>query len=1623
MSSPVHTIVNRGLRFASFFLSIALFVIILIPLGKVMASSPNAVEAVSFSKIFTPSIIGPGSTTTLSFSIINPDPVALTRLAFTDTLPAGVVIATPANATATCDSTLSVPDGGSTISFSADRLGEYDSCIITVDVTSSDVGVYTNVSGQLTSDAGEHGNATADLNVVTILPGFSKNFEPNSILLGGRSALIFTIDNRANDSNSLNLDFEDNLPVGMMIAEPANASTDCGTDVLPPNLTAVPGTSSIILDANGTFAFPAVASGATCTVSVDVTATGVGLLGNTTEELLSDFVPSGKASAVLEVVRDDLHLSKSFTDDPVHPGGTTTLAFTVNNFDRAEDALEIIFMDDLEATLTGLAPNGPLPDNPCGPGSQLDFSGGVLSLLGGNLPMEGSCTFSTTLQVPADAVAGAYPNTTSAITGTVNAETVTGSPANDILFVSPVPLLTKSFTNDPVSPGDNVTLAFTITNTSITSAATEIEFIDELTYNGSSTGFVLPFPVNVTLPPVPDPPCGVGSSLALIYIDTDRQGLELTGGSLDAGATCTFEVAIAIPATMPPGQYTNVSEAIYGTVDGIAYLGSSASDDLVVVAAPALTKTFIDDPVQPGDTVTLEFNLSHHENSPGDATAISFTDDLTFLAGLTATDLPKNVCGGTLSGTTNLSFSGGTLAAGETCTFMANLQVPADAPTGDYTNTTSGVTASVAGATVTAMAASDVLNIPGLVFTKEFLDDPVIPGDTVELEFEIVNTSTVYTATTIHFQDALDGVLSGLEAIDLPKNDVCGSGSQIAGTTSLTFQGGTLNPGASCTFTATLRVPLGAASGTYNNVTDFFYANIDGSLVFLENAADELTVQSDWLLFAKSFTDDPVPPGDPVTLEFVITNTHPISTVTSIKFIDDLGATLTGLTPSLPPTPDPPCGAGSSLSFVAGVLSLSEGNLAPGASCTFSVTLDVPADAPFGDYANTTSAVTGLINGLDVDGTPASDDLRVSYMSFDKAFSGSVLPGDAVTLTFTIANPDPVNLAPQITFSDDLDAVLPGLVAVGLPVYDVCGSNSRLSVTATNILEFSAGSLEPDSSCTFSVTLQVPAGVAPGSYLNTTSDLTRDSAVASHPATAELIIDPFVSIADLTVDEGVGSADFTLSLNGAISQDVSVNYVTSDGSALAGSDYTLTSDTATILKGAISTTVSIPITDDSLDENTETFTVTLSSPINAVISDGEGVGTITDNDDPPTLSVNDVTVDEGAGTMTFTVLLSAASSFDVSVVYATADDTAQAGVDYTSKPATTLNLSAGTVSKTLTISILEDTLDESNETFTVILSSPVNATITDGEGVGTIADNDDPPTLSVNDVTVDEDAGTATFMVTLSALSGLDVAVDFATVDDTALAGLDYTGIATTKMGLPAGTISNTISVTILEDTLDEEDETFTVALSSPVNATISDGEGVGTILNNDFYLYLPVIFKNYPGEIVIYENDFDSGAGDEWSDPIVDLTPSGESFLGQFATDAITLTLTDLPAHNGVRISFDLYVIRSWDGNDVDYGPDIWALSLDENSLLQTTFSNWTNAVQAYPGSYPGGNYLARTGAAAFNSLGYFWEGYPQDATYRLSFEIDHTSADLEAAFSSAIQVIADESWGVDNIEIILLP
>ncbi len=1014
----------------------------------------------SFSKSFAPSTIGPGSTTTLTFVIDNSDSPGYPAddVAFTDVLPTEITIADPASATNSCGGVLSAPDGGTTISLTDGDLGGGAICTITVNVTASDFGegsaAHTNTTGDLTSSLGNSGTATADLTVDSGLPGFSKTFSPDPIPLGGTSTLTFLIDNTDNGTDVDNLSFTDVLPAGMIIATPANKSTDCGHPSVPATLTAPSGGTTISLFAFGSPSFPALDEFATCTVKVSVTTTANGTFDNVSGSLFPEGDEAGFATATLGVPRNTLN--KVFVGDPATPGATISLEFTIQNPSRTDSLTGIGFTDVLSDALTGLsATPPPMPDPPCGAGSTLTGST-TLTFAGGSLAPEASCTFAVPVTVPAGAAPGNYTNTTSTVTGTLGGDAFIGPAASDVLTVTEAPTLTKEFTDDPVGAGGTVTLNFEIQDNTTAGGSTDIAFDDLLLYLPEPPG------LSVTLPA--DGFCGGGSSI-VVFDDGLEHGLRMTGGSLGAGLSCDFDVLLDIPEGFPGGDYVNTTSDVSATIGASTVFGPPASDILVVLGAPEFTKEFSADAVAPAGTVDIDFTISHLDSAPGDATAITFTD---VLPGFTATGTPiADPCGtgSSLTGTTTLTLSGGTLAAGEECTFSVSV-TESGSTFGTRTNTTGNLTATVLGEAVTGDEAEDDIVVTPVTFTKEFTDDPVAAGGTVTLEFTITNTSATLDATSISFTDDLDANLAGLAATGGPTPDPpCGAGSSLSGTTFLTFAGGSVPAASSCSFTVPVSVPGGAADDPYLNRTSGLTLTLDGSTFTQSAAVDFLEVASPLPpLVTKEFTDDPVEPGDTVTLEFTVTNPNTADAMTSIVFDDVLTDALAGLTGSPPPTPDPPCGAGSSLTGTT-TLSLADGTLPAGGSCTFTVPVTVPGGAAPGSYLNETTAPTALVDAIAVTGDPASDTLDVvsatpsADVSVDKVDDADpVAQGATLTYTLTVTNDGP-ELAADVVVVDTLPAGVTfaggGGCFVSAPGEVTCPVSSTLGVGATVVIEFS----------------------------------------------------------------------------------------------------------------------------------------------------------------------------------------------------------------------------------------------------------------------------------------------------------------------------------------------------------------------------------------------------------------------------------------------------------------------------------------------------------------------------------------------------------------------------------------
>lgn len=334
---------------------------------------------------------------------------------------------------------------------------------------------------------------------------------------------------------------------------------------------------------------------------------------------------------------------------------------------------------------------------------------------------------------------------------------------------------------------------------------------------------------------------------------------------------------------------------------------------------------------------------------------------------------------------------------------------------------------------------------------------------------------------------------------------------------------------------------------------------------------------------------------------------------------------------------------------------------------------------------------------------------------------------------------------------------------------------------------------------------------------------------------------PCLSVNDVTVTEGdTGSTnlDLAITLSQASAETVRVNYSLVNETATKGADFANLSSRLTFAPGETTKTVSVPVFGDLLNEANETFLLQLSSASGANISDGEGRGTILDNDPLPSISINDISNTE-ANLTNFTVTLSAVSGRDVKVDFATANGTATAGVsginDYLAT-SSTLTIPAGQSSGQISVMVFEDDTFEPDETYFVNLSNPVNATISDAQGQSTIVNNDPVPSVDIQDAFVVEGNSGNTellFTVFLSNSTFLPVTVNFATANDTAIAGSDY--VATSgQVVFGPGEIQKTVAVPVIGDTVDETAETFFLDILNAQNATVGRSRALAFIFDDD---------------------------------------------------------------------------------------------------------------------------------------------------------------------------------------------
>ncbi len=340
-------------------------------------------------------------------------------------------------------------------------------------------------------------------------------------------------------------------------------------------------------------------------------------------------------------------------------------------------------------------------------------------------------------------------------------------------------------------------------------------------------------------------------------------------------------------------------------------------------------------------------------------------------------------------------------------------------------------------------------------------------------------------------------------------------------------------------------------------------------------------------------------------------------------------------------------------------------------------------------------------------------------------------------------------------------------------------------------------------------------------------------------------VPPLVRVlSDVRVREGAGTAVFRVKLSGETTSVVTVDYRTQDGTATAGADYQHRSGVLTFGAGELEKQVLVQIIDDALDEDDEGFAVELADAQGAELGMATGSATILDDDAEPTLGmVPAVYVREG-GIANVYISLSTASTKPVPVSYSTNDMTATAGEDYGEVSVGLVTIVPGDTGTVVQVPTRDDAVHEGREAFLVQLDDGGQTTVT-------ILDNDRLPGLSIGDVTVSEDGGSAQLAVSLSGASTVRVGVAYATADGTAKAGADYTRMLGTLVFAPGETVRQ-VSVPVARDDVVEEDEGLVVKLSAPEHAVVLDAEGDVTI-------------KDDPIEVSIHD-----GTGTESSEELV---------------------------------------------------------------------------------------------------------------------------------------------------------
>lgn len=589
------------------------------------------------------------------------------------------------------------------------------------------------------------------------------------------------------------------------------------------------------------------------------------------------------------------------------------------------------------------------------------------------------------------------------------------------------------------------------------------------------------------------------------------------------------------------------------------------------------------------------------------------------------------------------------------------------------------------------------------------------------------------------------------------------------------------------------------------------------------------------------------------------------------------------------------------------------------------------------------SAVAGSdysrIDNMKISFAPGQTSLTVSVPIFNdnlqeiqEAFSLVVSNLNGATLfdnigTATIAQSDQL-AAPVVTVSVD-DVVIGEKSQFAEFTFRLDKpSASDLTVLYTTLVG-TAGTLDYDSISTRSVvfaagqtlkTVRIPivddnlAEQSEVFYLGISQPDTQTGLNIARSLVTATIIDndtllptPVLSISGATVDEAAGVANFVLTLNARTNSEVTMLVSTQNGTATAGQDYTaLLNQRVSFEPGQTAVTISVPILNDNLVESSEAFSLVISELVGASNFQNAAAVTIEQNDQIAQqvvlVKVDDPVVDESAGFVEFIFRLDNPSTKNIVVNYSTQVGTAGT-LDYDSQGNQSLVFVAGETVKTIRVPIDQDTAIEGTEVFYLNLSQPGNQSgvvLEKALVTATIVDDDvllNTPILSISDPIVDEQAGLATFVLTLNGRTNSAVNMLVSTQSGTAVAGEDFAGIINQRVSFAPGETAVTVTVPILKDSIQEGSESFSLVVSNLTGATSFQNAGVATIVAND---------KPSQGVVLVQADDVVVSESNGFAEFVISLNaPSTKNIAVNYSLFPATAGTLDYDSVNTQQVVF----------------------------------------------------------------------------------------------------------------------